>query len=110
GVAVGLGIAAGTAHSPHAHRVSWYGWEPPSAVQPVLWELERRYLLLLTGAIIVLPALAFSAAGLWLSRVLNRRRHRSAHGFCVQCGYDLRATPNRCPECGAVPAIRADTD
>jgi hypothetical protein len=47
----------------------------------------------------ILPALHLRAA------IRSRRLHRIGH--CPRCGYDLRATPQRCPECGAVPAEAA---
>ena len=54
-----------------------------------------------TAAIGALPALLLVRA--------ERRRRRILRGGCAVCRYDLRATPDRCPECGGTAARAAAT-
>ena len=60
----------------------------------VYWEISIPFWLPLLFAA-PLPAYA-AVQGLY-------RRSLNCEDRCVACGYDLRATPEQCPECGLVP-------
>ena len=79
-----LGFAAYSAQVTHFVRL------PPSTVRGIAvphWCLATLFC--------VLPAAHLVR---WRSDV--RARRRTDAGLCARCGYDLRATPGRCPECG----------
>ncbi len=62
------------------------------AMSQVRLEIPDWFLILVS---LVLPTI-------WLIRAGRARRLKFV-GCCAKCGYDLRATPERCPECGTVP-------
>lgn len=72
-------------------------WTPP--VAPVT--AEFRCLAIPYWFLTTLSGLPLAARGVQEIRAHRRRRR----GRCAGCGYDLRATPDRCPECGHMPTF-----
>ena len=52
------------------------------------------------GAFLVL-SLALAVIAAVGAQIRHLQRDRRARGLCPNCGYDVRATPDRCPECGS---------
>jgi hypothetical protein len=76
------------------HRLYWYRERQLRPNDP------NRWMFLFPHAMAVV-FFALLPAGLGFALFRGRRRT----GLCRSCGYDLRATPERCPECGTVSQL-----
>jgi hypothetical protein len=111
-------LAPGSTFAPSkTMHISWrLGVDPPAITLPTTvsilgFAVHRNKLPSgFDSAILLLPfwfvAGVASLPPAVLLRAARRRREREQqmrNHLCSRCGYDLRATPGRCPECGNAP-------
>ena len=74
----------------------------------LVWVLRQQVLhaeiILAILVVLAVDLLFASLVTIRTSRDLRRRRsdQRRSARLCVRCGYDLRESPDRCPECGTL--------
>ena len=87
--------------TPFPQRIA--GYLNYATIAPAQPALQTRTLVLPTWFLVAvfasIPTFRFAAT---LRRARRRKQNR-----CLSCGYDLRATPDGCPECGASCATPA---
>jgi rubrerythrin len=81
-------------------KKSFEAFKADQTIGQMLYGSELPFIAL--AAFVVLPG--FTMFYLYsCKRCLHQRRQRD--GLCGHCGYDLRETPARCPECGKISGI-----
>jgi hypothetical protein len=64
---------------------------------------RQEFHLFLAARCVLLAGLTAILPLSWIAlrfRTKYKTRRATRHGLCPACGYDLRASPDRCPECG----------
>lgn len=81
----------------YCNKLVRFGIANQSRCQYLIWLIPAWCPAVIFGA---LPIIRFAR---WKRRS-RLRGIRMRHGQRLYCGYDMRATPGRCPECGAIVA------
>jgi len=95
------GVHMRWAYAPSAPGPWWSGWVTPNRVKNFLGFGTIRgptYQVVAIPFWAITPLTALPAVAALRARA--RRCRRVQDGACRACGYDLRASPLRCPECG----------
>jgi len=82
--------------------VTWYH-NPTENDRGIYSLLGFQFILLPRGMVLGIPIWLCAFLFAYLALRCFRRLPIPIPGYCPNCGYDLRATPARCPECGTIP-------
>ena len=95
----------GFRRAPPAHHIS-FSETPPNVALPGITISWHRFhangVMSWSYSAVIwlwLPVLLFGVWPAWRLLPFHRRRKRKKLGLCLKCGYDLRASKERCPEC-----------
>ena len=97
-----LCVAAGfalTGFTSRAGDLSFYGWRAPQPFTPGRPEQVGMIFAVVFLITALLPLVRTLELVVSFVRRLGKRRE-ARRGLCPSCGYDLRESPERCPECG----------
>ena len=95
-VAFIFGKAIGPDDNGNPNGMYWLGWR----VDQLWWLSAGKMPGLRIDLELFMILIAAILPGIWLLKRIHAGR-RVDSGFCRNCHYDIRATPQRCPECGA---------
>jgi hypothetical protein len=88
--------------NPYRYKLEYNGF--PAFFRYVRWPTHSTWVITIPIPFLMLFTSVLPVLYVWGWRAAQRRDTR---GLCPICGYDLRASPIRCPECGTAAPVPA---